>query len=293
MPRNPIPADVRQRLGRLLQQAQAAAADGNADEARRRYEALWAEVPQPWHDYELRAIADNTVRALIGVGDWEGASKWQPVKAEQYGEADPSVRVSDAIVSYRIDPASGQPKLAAVLDDFGAEAFSAYPDYVAVAEGKALPFPGPEVPADALELPEALGERIDELSEAGSDALYAEDWDEAIGRFEQALELVPDPKREWEAATWLYASIGDAHLGAQRWKQARNYFQLATQSPGGIENPYVQMRLGQSEYELGNHEAAERGLITAYMTEGEKIFAEEPPKYLAFLGERGLLKRDA
>ena len=140
-----------------------------------------------------------------------------------------------------------------------------------------------------VELPAHIADQLDELAADGTDKLDAEDWDGALARFRAGLALIPEPKREWEAATWLNASIGDAHFFAQRYAEARDAFHEATQCPGGLGNPYVQLRLGESELELGNEAAAANGLIGAYMQEGAEIFAEEDPKYLDFLRRRGLV----
>lgn len=140
-----------------------------------------------------------------------------------------------------------------------------------------------------VELPQHIADELDELAEAGTDLLDEEDWDGALARFRAGLALIPEPKRNWEASTWLHASIGDAHFFAERYAEARDAFHEATQCPGGLGNPYVQLRLGESELELGNEDAAANGLIGAYLQEGAEIFAEEDPKYLAFLRSRGLI----
>ncbi|NNG18155.1 hypothetical protein HJ590_00950 [Naumannella sp. ID2617S] len=138
-------------------------------------------------------------------------------------------------------------------------------------------------------LPQHLADEIDELAEAGTELLEEGEWDAALARFRAGLALVPEPKRHWEAATWFNASIGDAHFFAERYADARDAFYEATQCPSGLGNPYIQLRLGESELELGNEDAAANGLIGAYMSEGEEIFADEDPKYLAFLRRRGLI----
>ncbi|WP_229117859.1 tetratricopeptide repeat protein [Enemella evansiae] len=143
-----------------------------------------------------------------------------------------------------------------------------------------------ETPA---ELPQHIADALDEVAEAGTDLLDEEDWDGALARFRAGLALIPEPKREWEASTWLNASIGDAHFFAGRYAEARDAFYEASQCPGGLGNPYVQLRLGETELELGHTDAAANALIGAYMQEGREIFEDEDPKYLVFLREAGLL----
>lgn len=53
--------------------------------------------------------------------------------------------------------------------------------------------------------------------------------------------------------------------------------------PGAIGNPFLHLRLGQCQLELGNNDQAADELTRAYMAEGTTIFQDEDPKYLAFL----------
>lgn len=55
--------------------------------------------------------------------------------------------------------------------------------------------------------------------------------------------------------------------------------------PDGQANPFVQLRLGETLYELGDKEGAKEHLFSSYMLEGKDIFEEENPKYLRFLEE--------
>ena len=53
--------------------------------------------------------------------------------------------------------------------------------------------------------------------------------------------------------------------------------------PGAIGNPFIHMRLGQSQFELGNMDRAADELARAYLQEGLAIFEDEDPKYVAFI----------
>ena len=55
------------------------------------------------------------------------------------------------------------------------------------------------------------------------------------------------------------------------------------QCPEAIGNPFIHLRLGQAQFELGDKEAAADELMRAYMGAGAEIFAEEAPKYLEYL----------
>lgn len=136
------------------------------------------------------------------------------------------------------------------------------------------------------ELPADIYEQVEALSEAGNDLADADDFDGAIARFSEALQLLPSPARNWEASTWLYASIGDMYYFKGDYRAAANNFFDALNGPDAQANGFVNLRLGESLFELNQQEQSLEYLLRAYMLEGEEIFAEEDPRYFDFLKTR-------
>ncbi len=129
------------------------------------------------------------------------------------------------------------------------------------------------------ELDDKLYERIEELSEEGNEFADEERYAEARAKFEEALSLVPAPKTDWEAALWLYASIGDMNFMLGNYKECSDNMFDALNCPDALANPFVHIRLGQALYELGNTERAKEHLLRAYMLDGEDIFEGQDEKY--------------
>ena len=50
-----------------------------------------------------------------------------------------------------------------------------------------------------MELSDELYDRIEELSETGNEAMESEDYAKAISCFQEALDILPEPKEDWEA----------------------------------------------------------------------------------------------
>ena len=67
------------------------------------------------------------------------------------------------------------------------------------------------------------------------------------------------------------------------YEEAREAFRDVMYCPGAIGNPFIHLRLGQVQFELGNLNRAGDELARAYMGKGEEIFEDEDPKYLAFV----------
>lgn len=135
------------------------------------------------------------------------------------------------------------------------------------------------------ELPDEIYTKIEKWSEEGNNFFEREQFTQALGKYEAALQLVPEPKLDWEASTWLYTSIGDVHFSEEIFDKAKDSYHNALNCPDGIHNPYINLSLGQTLYELEEFEEARKFLLLAYMSEGHEIFEDENPKYIKHIAD--------
>jgi tetratricopeptide (TPR) repeat protein len=133
------------------------------------------------------------------------------------------------------------------------------------------------------ELPDNLYEQITSLCQDGDDLLRSGDQRGAFEQYVLAWRLIPEPKIDWAASTWVLSALGEVLWLRGHYEDAKNEFLRAVQCPGGLGNPYIHLRIGQTQFEAGNHEGAKENLTRAFMGAGLDIFAQENPKYLAFL----------
>src|SRR3546814_11118011 len=94
---------------------------------------------------------------------------------------------------------------------------------------------------EPTELPDELYEQIENLSEAGNECSDEDDFEGAIENWRQALALLPEPQQDWEAATWLYASLGDAYYQSADYGMAKDALFTALNCPDRSE----ERRVGQ------------------------------------------------
>lgn len=136
-----------------------------------------------------------------------------------------------------------------------------------------------------MQLESELYGRITVLCDAGNNHLGAGEVQRALALFEQALALLPAPPEQWEAATWIFAALADCHFEAGNFEAVRDAARQAVACPGGLGNPFVHLRLGQAQLELGNTERAKDELARAYMGGGDELFEGDDPKYWRFIRE--------
>ncbi|MBM4076292.1 MAG: tetratricopeptide repeat protein [Planctomycetes bacterium] len=133
------------------------------------------------------------------------------------------------------------------------------------------------------ELTDKTHEQIQVLSAEGDALAESGRYFDALKKYWSAWDLLPEPQTNWEAATWLLAAIGEANFLNNDFEAGRDNLSLAMHCPEAIGIPFLHLRLGQCQLELGNEDRAAEELARAYMSEGHKIFRDQNPKYLTFL----------
>lgn len=134
-----------------------------------------------------------------------------------------------------------------------------------------------------MTLDDSLHEEISTLCEQGDELAMSGDYKGALRLYHQSWKLLPEPKEDWEAATWILSAIGDAHFFRRDFASVIAALSNALVCPDGLGNPFIHLRLGEAAFELGDLDRAKDELTRAYMGAGKEIFSEEDPKYLAYL----------
>jgi tetratricopeptide (TPR) repeat protein len=130
--------------------------------------------------------------------------------------------------------------------------------------------------------PEIFAE-IEKLCQRGDIFFTGAKYIRAIEQYRAALKLVPEPVEEHDAATWIYAAIGDSYFSSGSYQESAQTFLKSLSSPKALHNPFINLRLGQSFFEIGERNKAAGFLAQAYMSEGREIFEGEEPHYFEFL----------
>jgi tetratricopeptide (TPR) repeat protein len=138
---------------------------------------------------------------------------------------------------------------------------------------------------DKDELDQATHEQIVSLSSEGNELMEAGDLPGALQMYRRALELLPKPVHQWEAATWLFTALGDVQFLQGDYLEAQHSLNAALRCPLAVGNPFIHLRLGQVNYELNELTRAKDELARAYMGGGDEVFEGEDPKYRVCIKE--------
>jgi hypothetical protein len=111
------------------------------------------------------------------------------------------------------------------------------------------------------ELDAALYERIQFLCANGDAFAESAEYSKALDQYWSAWELLPEPRTDWDAATWILSAIGDANFLSRDFVAGRDNLSVAMRCPNAIGNLFLHPRLGQCEFELGNSDRAAAELI--------------------------------
>ncbi|KMY31484.1 hypothetical protein ACZ11_04410 [Lysinibacillus xylanilyticus] len=134
-----------------------------------------------------------------------------------------------------------------------------------------------------MELDDQVYDQIVQLCERGNTLVENGQIEKAIEHYIAALDLVPLPKNNWEASTWIYTALGDTYFLNCDYEKAKSDLYNALDCPNGISNPFILLRLGESLFECGEMDKAKEYLLKAYMLEGYKIFFNEDDKYFELI----------
>ena len=105
----------------------------------------------------------------------------------------------------------------------------------------------------------------------------------AFRAYAEALDILPEPTHSWHAGGWILSRMGECYFRVGSFEQAQDLYADLMWYPGAIGNPWIHLRKGQINFELGEMERAGDELIRAYMGGGKEIFALEDPKYYEYL----------
>lgn len=132
---------------------------------------------------------------------------------------------------------------------------------------------------------EQLQSELDKHAEEGNKYFDNKEYDKALEIWVKALELIPEPKKNFSETVWFLTSIGDIYFMQGKYEEAFNSFEDAKNniSDEGTNNPFILLRVGESAYELNKKELAVEALLSAYMLEGKEIFNGDDKKYFEFL----------
>ena len=127
--------------------------------------------------------------------------------------------------------------------------------------------------------------KIRELCYQGYLQYDERDYRRALRTFYQAWLLVPKPQTDWREAGWVLTAIGDAYFKIGQFTQAAEAMRSALLCPTAKQSPFINLRLGQCQYELGEGDRAGDTLQKALELGGSKVFAKEAPKYRRVLDQ--------
>jgi tetratricopeptide (TPR) repeat protein len=134
--------------------------------------------------------------------------------------------------------------------------------------------------------PISLESEIQARIDHGDVFLNKGDFAAAVKLYREALAMIPEPKVQYEIALPAFTALGEAYFYSGNYANALVALREALKAPGGVENPLLHLRLGQTYYESGQLDPAADSLTKSYALGGSDIFKGEDDKYVTFLATR-------
>ncbi len=127
---------------------------------------------------------------------------------------------------------------------------------------------------------------IKSLLKKGDRLLDKEDFKQAKVVYQQALNVLNDcDEVHRDLCKETLIALGDVCFLSSDYKQAVQYLDLYLEHNNGKSNPMLNLRLGQSLFEIGDVKGGWEYLFKAFMSGGVELFSGEDTKYLFFVQE--------
>ncbi|MBR5975815.1 MAG: hypothetical protein IK020_11610 [Clostridiales bacterium] len=130
-----------------------------------------------------------------------------------------------------------------------------------------------------LTLTDETYNQVKALCAEGDTFADAGKYEEALVKYNEAMDLLPEPKTHWDAYFWIVVARGDAYFFMQDFKKMLPEFLLAIRCDAGPGNPFVNLRLGEAYYENGDTEKARVYFKIAFEQDATIFDEEEDHKY--------------
>ena len=133
------------------------------------------------------------------------------------------------------------------------------------------------------DLPPEVAKAIQPICREAEQLLTRDQHVAAIAKHCEAFSLLPEPKDQWLAGTWILAAIGDiAYLSGDLPLAAQSYRDIGF-FPGWEDNAFIRLRRGQIAFDEGSFDVASNELACAFMLGGYEIMEHEEEKYAEFV----------
>ncbi len=128
-----------------------------------------------------------------------------------------------------------------------------------------------------------LSDQIVAIVEQGNRSHEDHKWDQALDKYTEAWELLPEPIAHWDLTEWIASCKVSVYMDRQDYQQAREWALLALEAVK--DNPRhtsARINVGITCYETGDTSEAYTWFEQAYQFGGTRAFQGFDRKYLQF-----------
>jgi tetratricopeptide (TPR) repeat protein len=128
------------------------------------------------------------------------------------------------------------------------------------------------------ELTNEIHNQIIKISEEANSFFEKKDYRVAIEKYKEALNLLPNPKYEWDSFSWLHNNIGNSYIELCEWELAFNHLHNSLLTPQGMQDSLIWFYAAKALFEMNIIEKSETYFVRSYTLDSE-IFQGENIKY--------------
>jgi tetratricopeptide (TPR) repeat protein len=100
------------------------------------------------------------------------------------------------------------------------------------------------------ELSDNIYELMTELVDEGKEFCEKDEYNLSTDKYKKAIRLLPNPKYEWEAFSWLTSSIGLNYLKLENWEDGFKFLHYSLLTTVETNDPLVWFSAGKALYKI-------------------------------------------
>ncbi|ROL67785.1 hypothetical protein BLX41_21025 [Pseudomonas protegens] len=127
-----------------------------------------------------------------------------------------------------------------------------------------------------------LEELIVSTVEKGNELHDNKSYEDALKEYCKAWALLPEPKLEWEIASWIAACMYSAYFDMATFAKAKEWAEIALKTRGSDIDTAPLIDLGMVCFELKSLDESYNYFDSAYNYGKARSFKDRPKKYLDF-----------
>lgn len=110
------------------------------------------------------------------------------------------------------------------------------------------------------ELSDNIYELITQLIDEGKEHCENDEYQSSTDKYKKAIRLLPNPRYEWEAFSWLTSSIGLNYMKLENWEDSFKFLNYSLLTSTETNDPLIWFSAGKALHKMNRQDESKNFL---------------------------------